>query len=150
MRRAARGCIFRGYSGAGSTMRNARPTDKGIEMNRGRGAVTGVLCAVLAIGCASHPDPIIDMMGVDDAALESDWEDCAAYSDQVIIAGGAAKGAAGGAVVGAATGAIGGNADAGAGYGAIWGATRSTLHGDREKQMVFKRCLRGRGYRVLN
>jgi hypothetical protein len=90
------------------------------------------------------------MQGVDESALGSDWADCESYSDQVIIARGAAKGAAGGAVVGAAAGAISGNADSGAGYGAIWGATRSTLEGDREKQMVFKRCLRGRGYRVLN
>jgi hypothetical protein len=119
-------------------------------MKKGTGIIAGALCAILVIGCASHPDPIIDMMGVDKAALESDWADCEAYSDEVIIAKGAAKGAAGGAVAGAAAGAISGNADSGAGYGAVWGATRSTLDGDREKQMVFKRCLRGRGYRVLN
>ena len=41
-------------------------------------------------------------------------------------------------------------ADRGAGYGAIYGGTRSGLDADREKQMVFKRCMRGRGYRVLN
>jgi len=119
-------------------------------MNKGTAAVTAIFCAILVTGCASHPDPIIDMQGVDESALGSDWADCESYSDQVIIARGAAKGAAGGAVAGAAAGAISGNADSGAGYGAIWGATRSTLDGDREKQMVFKRCLRGRGYRVLN
>ncbi|MDA0679982.1 MAG: glycine zipper family protein [Proteobacteria bacterium] len=101
-------------------------------------------------GCASHPDPIIDMKGVDKSTMQADWGECEAYSDQVVLGKGAAKGAAGGAVVGAATGAISGDAEAGAGYGAIWGATRSTLEGDREKQMVFKRCMRGRGYRVLN
>ncbi len=119
-------------------------------MKKGTAAVTTAFCAILVSGCASHPDPIIDMQGVDEAALGSDWSDCEGYSDQVIIARGAAKGAAGGAVAGAAAGAISGNADSGAGYGAIWGATRSTLDGDREKQMVFQRCLRGRGYRVLN
>ena len=119
-------------------------------MKIGTAAVTTAFCAILITGCASHPDPIIDMQGVDEATLESDWSDGEGYSDQVIIARGAAKGAAGGAVAGAAAGAISGNADSGAGYGAIWGATRSTLDGDREKQMVFKRCLRGRGYRVLN
>jgi hypothetical protein len=101
-------------------------------------------------GCASHPEPIIDMQGVDRAALESDWAECEAYSDEVIVARGAASGAAGGAVAGAAAGSISGHADRGAGYGAIWGATRSTVGGSREKQRVFKRCLRGRGYRVLN
>lgn len=109
-----------------------------------------LIIAAWAAGCASHPDPIIDMKGVNPVAMEQDWNECESYSDQVIIGKGAAKGAAGGAVAGAATGAIGGNAEQGAGYGAIWGAARSTLDGDREKQSVFKRCMRGRGYRVLN
>ena len=113
-------------------------------------AVTGVICAVLLGGCASHPDPIIDTQGVDKAALEADWADCEAYAEEVIVAKGAARGAAGGAVAGAAAGAISGNADSGAGYGAVWGATRSSIDGAREKEMVFKRCMRGRGYRVLN
>ncbi len=34
--------------------------------------------------------------------------------------------------------------------GAFIGAPRSGLDADRDKQRVFKRCLRGRGYRVLN
>jgi len=119
-------------------------------MKKGTVAVTTTFCAILVSGCASHPDPIIDMQGVDEAVLGSDWSDCEGYSDQVIIARGATKGAAGGAVAGAAAGAISGDAGRGAGYGAVWGATRSTTDGAREKQMVFKRCLRGRGYRVLN
>ena len=109
-----------------------------------------VIAGTLLTACASHPDPIIDMKGVNQATMQADWNECESYSEQVKIGTGAAKGAAGGAAVGAATGAISGNADGGAGYGAIWGATRSTLKGDREKQMVFKRCMRGRGYRVLN
>jgi outer membrane lipoprotein SlyB len=105
---------------------------------------------LLLSACASHPDPIVDMKGVDKSAFAVDWVDCESYSDQVIVAKGAARGATGGAIAGAAAGAIGGNADAGAGYGAVWGATRSTTDGAQEKEMVFKRCLRGRGYRVLN
>jgi len=101
-------------------------------------------------GCAAHPDPIVDMQGVDPNLLARDWEECEAYSEQVRIEQGAAKGAATGAVVGAATGAIGGDVAEGAGYGAIYGATRSGLDADRDRQQVFKRCLRGRGYRVLN
>lgn len=38
----------------------------------------------------------------------------------------------------------------GAATGALIGGTRSGLDADRAKQRVFKRCLRGRGYRVLN
>lgn len=105
---------------------------------------------LLAVGCSSHPEPIIDMQGVDPVAMQNDWDDCEAYSDQVIVARGAATGAAGGAVAGAAAGAISGDAADGAGYGAVWGATRSTIDGAREKEGVFKRCMRGRGYRVLN
>jgi len=119
-------------------------------MKFGTTSLFSVLATMLVAGCPAHPDPIIDMKGVDEATMQADWGECEAYSDQVVIGKGAAKGAAGGAVVGAATGAISGEADAGAGYGAIWGATRSTLKGDREKQRVFKRCMRGRGYRVLN
>ncbi len=109
-----------------------------------------LLAATVIAGCAAHPEPIIDMQGVDERRLARDWEECEAYSEQIRIEKGAAKGAAGGAVVGAATGAISGDAADGAGYGAIFGATRSGLDADRERQTVFKRCLRGRGYRVLN
>ena len=109
-----------------------------------------LVAATATSGCASHPDPIIDTKGVDPVAMQVDWDECAAYSDEVIVAQGTAKGAAGGAVAGAAAGAISGDANRGAGYGAIWGATRSAVHGNREKQTVFKRCMRGRGYRVLN
>jgi hypothetical protein len=105
---------------------------------------------VVVSGCAAHPDPIIDMQGVNESAMQLDWSECEGYSEQVIIAKGTAKGATGGAVAGAATGAISGDVGRGAGYGAIWGATRSTIDADRDKQMVFKRCMRGRGYRVLN
>ena len=112
--------------------------------------VSALFASAMVTGCASHPDPIIDMKGVDPVAMKADWSECEAYSEEVVVAKGTAKGAAGGAVVGAATGAISGDAERGAGYGAIWGATRSGLRGSREQEMVFKRCMRGRGYRVLN
>jgi hypothetical protein len=32
----------------------------------------------------------------------------------------------------------------------VWGATRSGVNGAREQERVFKRCMRGRGYQVLN
>jgi outer membrane lipoprotein SlyB len=122
----------------------------GVIMNHQILRIIAIAATALIGSCASHPDPIIDMKGVNESTMQADWGECEAYSEQVVIGKGAAKGAAGGAVVGAAAGAISGDADGGAGYGAIWGATRSTLEGDREKQMVFKRCMRGRGYKVLN
>ena len=118
-------------------------------MKTARMLITTAVVITVA-GCASHPDPIIDTKGVNPVVMEVDWDECEAYSDQVIVGKGTARGAAGGAVVGAAAGAISGDVSEGAGYGAIFGATRSTLDGNDEKQMVFKRCMRGRGYRVLN
>ena len=107
----------------------------------------------LLSGCAAHPDPIIDTKGEDPEQLAQDWEECDAYSEEVQISRGVAKGAGTGAVVGAVAGAIGGNSDdvrEGAGYGGLYGGTVSGLDAAEEKQQVFKRCMRGRGYRVLN
>lgn len=113
------------------------------------------LIAALAClsGCASHPEPIIDMKGVDQEQFVEDWNECKAYSQEVSVAKGAAKGAGLGAVIGAAAGAIGGNSDdvaEGAAYGGLYGGTGSGLEADRDKQYVFKRCMAGRGYNVLN
>lgn len=104
----------------------------------------------LIIGCASHPQPIIDTKGVNMASYESDLADCEAYGDQVQIEKGVARGAAGGGAVGAATGAVLGDTATGAGVGAIAGAAKSARRGDDEKHRVVKNCLRGRGYKVLN
>jgi len=119
-------------------------------MNHGKITIALLLALVGLAACSSHPDPIIDTLGVDPILMAEDWDACEAYSEEVIVAKGMARGAAGGAVAGAAAGAISGDADGGAGYGAVWGATRSGLDGAKEKEMVFKRCMRGRGYRVLN
>jgi hypothetical protein len=109
-----------------------------------------VAVAALVAGCAAHPDPIIDMKGVDPNALVRDWHECEAYTEEILIRQGIAKGGATGAVVGALGGAVDGDVSRGAASGALYGGTRSGLAADREKQKVFKRCLRGRGYRVLN
>ncbi len=119
---------------------------------------TTILYLAMAIGagiagCAAHPDPIIDTKGVDPDLLAQDWEQCEAYSKEVSVGKGAMKGASAGAAVGAVGGAIGGNSEdvrEGAAFGGLYGATRSGLDADREQAMVFKRCMRGRGYRVLN
>ncbi len=112
----------------------------------------GVFAAITALvaGCASHPDPIIDTKGVNMAQYEQDLSECKSYADNVSVAEGSAKGAAVGAVVGAAAGAISGDAGRGAGYGGLSGATRSGLGNQREKEGIVKKCIRGRGYRVLN
>ena len=101
-----------------------------------------LLAAALVAGCAAHPDPIVDMKGVDRDEFARDWSECEAYSEEVVIAQGVGKGAATGAAVGAIAGAIGGDSgDVGeaAATGALYGGTRSGLDADRDKQRVFKR-----------
>lgn len=106
--------------------------------------------ALALTGCAAHPDPIVDTKGVNQEQLARDWAECEAYTEQIAISEGVARGSAAGAVVGAAAGAIHGDIGEAAATGALYGGTRSGLMADREQQQVFKRCLRGRGYRVLN
>lgn len=109
-----------------------------------------LLLAATVMGCAAHPDPIIDTKGVDQEELAIDWRECEAYSEEVRIAQGVAKGSATGGAIGAIVGAIDGDVAEDAAYGALYGGTRSGLDADRDKQRVFKQCMRGRGYRVLN
>ncbi|MEM7610629.1 MAG: glycine zipper family protein [Pseudomonadota bacterium] len=112
-------------------------------------ACAAALALVLG-GCAAHPDPIIDTKGVDMVKFEQDLAECKTYADNINVGEGAAKGAAVGAAVGAAIGAISGDAGRGAGYGGISGGARSGLDNKRVQERVVKRCLSGRGYRVLN
>jgi outer membrane lipoprotein SlyB len=109
-----------------------------------------LLLSIIVAGCAAHPDPIVDMQGVNPDLLAQDWEDCESYTEQIVVGAGVAKGAGLGAGVGAVAGAINNDVGRGAANGALIGATRSGLDADKDKQRVFKRCLRGRGYRVLN
>jgi hypothetical protein len=109
-----------------------------------------IALGLIISGCAAHPDPIIDMQGVNPELLAQDWEDCEGYSQEIAVGEGIAKGTGVGAGVGAVSGVINGDVGRGAANGALIGGTHSGLEADREKQKVFKRCLRGRGYRVLN
>lgn len=112
--------------------------------------VPALMVLAIVSGCAAHPDPIIDTKGEDPDQLAADWKECEAYSKEVKISQGAAKGAALGGAVGAVAGAIDGDVAESAAYGGLYGGTRSGLDADRDRQMVFKRCMSGRGYRVLN
>jgi outer membrane lipoprotein SlyB len=105
---------------------------------------------LLLMGCAAHPDPIIDTKGVNMEQYQQDLEECQTFAEPIQTEVGAEKGAAAGAAVGGATGAVTGNAAEGAGIGAIAGAARSAQLNEREKQQVVKNCLKGRGYNVLN
>ena len=107
------------------------------------------LIAAVTVGCAgANVRPLVDMKGVNDAAYEKDLSECQAYAQQQSGMGEtAAKGAGAGAVVGGLLGLVtGGNATgivqaAGAG---------GAFTGNQAQEAVVKRCLSGRGYKVLN
>lgn len=109
-----------------------------------------LIAGVMIGGCSAHPEPIIDTKGVNMAMYERDLVECQQFAAQIEPAKGVAKGAVAGAAVGAAIGAIRGNAGEAAAVGAVSGGATSAVKADDDKQGVVKRCLRGRGYKVLN
>jgi hypothetical protein len=115
-----------------------------------KSAVPVTLLAVLLAGCTSSRGPIIDTQGVDMARYQQDLAECESFAAEVNPVEGTARGAAAGGAVGAMTGAIGGDVGRGAGVGAVLGGAQSARMGVQERDEVVKRCLRGRGYRVLN
>lgn len=113
--------------------------------------LVGAAVVALMGACSSSPGPIVDTKGVNMAKYHDDLADCEGFAEQVRIENGMARGAAAGGAVGAATGAIlGESVGEYAGVGAVAGAAKSGIRGDQEKSQVVKRCMRGRGYRVLN
>jgi hypothetical protein len=111
----------------------------------------GLLLALTLAACSSAPGPVVDTKGVDPVRYQADLADCQRYAEQVRIETGVLRGAAAGGAAGAATGAVLGRDVAEyAGVGAVAGVTQSAIRGDREKSQVVKRCMRGRGYKVLN
>jgi len=125
-----------------------------------------VAIPVLAQAQQNPPDVIVDMQGVDQAQYNADLQACQGTGTQVQaqeaererVVGTAARGAA----VGAAAGAISGNsgsqgAKTGAGVGVVAAGARNARNRrdakkqtKKEKDMVVKNCMRGRGYNVLN
>lgn len=107
----------------------------------------------LLTACTTTREIIIDQKGVNMTAYEQDLQECREYSQAVNTGEKGARGAASSAVVGGVVGAIfDGPAGAarGAGVGAVTGGARGVGEGEREEVQVVKRCLRGRGYKVLN
>ena len=103
--------------------------------------------------CTTTDEIIIDTKGVNMSAYQQDLADCQGYASGVKTGEKATKGAASGAVVGGLIGAItggGSGAAQGAGVGAVGGGARGANEGERSELQVVKRCLSGRGYRVLN
>ena len=118
-----------------------------------------VLCSLVvitAVGCAgADVRPIVDMKGVNEAAYERDLQECQVYAkEQSGMGENAAKGSGAGAVVGGLLGLVTGSNKTGilqaAGAGAVIGGAGGAFSGNQAQEAVVKRCLGGRGYRVLN
>jgi hypothetical protein len=87
--------------------------------------------SVLLTACAgAEVRPIVDMKGVNEARYEKDLAECQGY----------AKEASG----------MGGTAAKGAGAGAVFGGAGGAYKGNESQEAVVKKCLVGRGYKVLN
>ena len=123
-----------------------------------------VLTALLLItlsGCVANSSssifesskPVIDTKGVNMSQYEIDLEECSTFSEDIStgksIVKGAATGAAVGAVIEAITDDVRSRRDA-IEVGAVSGGAQAGVRAVREKQQILKRCLRGRGYKVLN
>jgi outer membrane lipoprotein SlyB len=111
-----------------------------------------VITALALSACSAHPDPIVDTTGVNMTVYAEDLEECKSFAGQIDPGTGMAKGAAAGAATGAAIGAISSHRDIGesAGIGAVWGVSKSGIKAANDKENVVKRCMRYRGYQVLN
>jgi len=111
----------------------------------------GLIAAVaLLAACTTTDEIIIDKKGVDMSRYDQDLAECRSYGTEVQTDKKVVKGAASGAVVGGLIGAITGDAGKAAGVGAVGGGAKGASQGEREELQVVKRCLRGRGYNVLN
>jgi outer membrane lipoprotein SlyB len=119
--------------------------------------VIGSLAVSLLSGCAAPSGanyrPIVDTQGVDFNRYESDLKACQGYATQTASAG---ESAVGGAVAGAMLGGLLAAA-AGKGYsrtnsaqvGAVTGAVSAGAQGETDQRNIIRRCLAGRGYKVL-
>lgn len=118
-----------------------------------------VFITMFITGCANGhrygaPDKIIvDTRGVDPYAYQVDLTECKDYAAQVEVSDRTLEGAAEGAVVGAVLGAVLGNhetVERSTGAGAVLGGVKSNKRARHEQERIVKRCLQGRGYKVLN
>lgn len=111
--------------------------------------------AIFITACANTGTnfrPIIDTKNVDINQYETDLKECQQYAEQKIGAAEKATiGAGAGAVLGGVLAAVG-NGDKGSSsrIGGVMGAVSGFTSGEKDQRTVIKRCLIGRGYKVLD
>ena len=112
----------------------------------------------LLVACSnmgSQYVPVVDKKGIDENQYQQDLAECQNLSTETEASGAnGAKKAAGGAAVGALLGLVSGgnstNIAQAAGIGGVIGGASGLYSGNSEKQNIIRRCLSGRGYKVLN
>jgi outer membrane lipoprotein SlyB len=119
--------------------------------------ITIIAAALALTGCAVSNtgagfSPLID--GADRTKINADLSHCQAYARQVAgsadrAAAGALAGALIGGVLNAALGAKGYGNEMAA-FGAITGGLEGAGAGARDQQSIVRKCMVGRGHRVLN
>ena len=115
------------------------------------------LSAFLSYGCVStvsdplfsNSGPIIDRKGVDLNLYAVDLKQCGEYADKVSVGRSILKGAAAGAAIGGLYEVVTREEEA-LEVGAITGGTKSAIGSMNQKKKIVKKCLIGRGYRVLS
>lgn len=115
-------------------------------------SLSALACGCVLAGCVQQ-EIIIDTKGVDMAKYETDLADCEAFADRVDPGKRAVRRGAAGAVVGAVVGAAVGDGRTAERIGGALGTTgaaRGAREGERERTRVMRKCMAGRGYRVLN
>ena len=119
--------------------------------------LTITLAAAILAGCAApmhQYQPLIDG-GTDTEQYQRDLQDCRAYAmTKPSAESSAAAGAIFGALAGVAILALGGGrhgfGNEAAGIGALIGGVEGYNKGANGQQNIVKRCLAGRGYKVLD
>ena len=119
--------------------------------------LTITLAAAILVGCAApmhQYQPLIDG-GTNTEQYQRDLQDCRAYAmTKPSAENSAAAGAIFGALAGVAILAVGGGrhgfGNEAAGIGALLGGVEGYNKGAQGQQGIVKRCLAGRGYKVLD
>ena len=120
-------------------------------------SITVLTLASMVAGCAvpsgANYRPILDTQGVDFNRYELDLRDCQNYASQTASAGqSAVAGALAGAVLGGVLAAAAGknySRTNSAKVGAVTGAVGAGAEGETNQRNIIRRCLAGRGYKVL-
>jgi len=112
--------------------------------------------AILLTGCATNGGGaggiLVDTKGKDSAQYESDNRECQQYAESQSVAGNAAAGAGAGALFGLLVGAVidRDNMYQYARVGAVGGVAGGAAGGVKNKNEIYRNCMRGRNYTVLN